>query len=113
MNDLASLLLYTYKIGKKGTFTLCNKTLGSPVREEHKNKGKDIIKTKMQMRKSKADKREEGIYSIILSNISKGTTFPHYSVTNCGFWKLVRYHLYAQIFLHSVLVMRRCMQSVQ
>ena len=33
------------------------------------------------MRKSKADQTEEGIYSIILSNISKGTTFFH--LTNC------------------------------
>ena len=49
------------------------------------------------MRKSVADKTEERIYSIILSNISKGTSFPHQSVTNCGFRKLVRYHLYLTI----------------
>ena len=35
----------------------------------------------------------EGI-SFILFNISKGTALQYRGVTNCGFWKLVRYNLH-------------------
>ena len=44
------------------------------------------------MRKSKADQTVVGI-CIILSNISKGTTFLHQGVANCDFRKLVRHIL--------------------
>ena len=43
-------------------------------------------------KKSKADQTVIGI-CIILSNNWKGTVFIHQGVTNCGFWKLVRYNL--------------------
>ena len=46
----------------------------------------------MQMIKSKADQKMEGI-CIILSNISKDIDFFHQDVANCGFRKLVRYDL--------------------
>lgn len=43
------------------------------------------------MRKSKADGTQEEIF-IILSDISKATTFLHQAVASYGFLKLVRYN---------------------